>query len=105
MPAVPVAVTTLITVSTKLGVLNVTTNTAGLPSVAVGLEMVTVGGVVASTSVAVPEPVVLLVLPEVTVAFNVNVSFGSIVPSVNVGTLTLAVVCPAGIVTVVAVVV
>ena len=71
MPAVPVAVTTLITVSTKLGVLNVTTNTAGFPSVAVGLEMVTVGAGVASTSVAVPAAVVLLVLPEVTVAFNV----------------------------------
>jgi len=56
-----------------------------------------------SLIVAVPIAVVLLVLPEVTVAFNVKLSDGSSMVSSVVGTLTVMLVCTAGIVTVVVV--
>ena len=65
--------------------------------------MVTVG--VPSSSLIVPVPcgLVLAVLPEVTVPFSVIVSVGSLVVSSTVGTVTVALVLPAGIVTVVGV--
>ena len=92
----------MITVSTLLGVLKVITKDSVPPSAAVGLLMVTVGYVVA-TLVIVPRPeaVVLLVFPDVTVPVKVNVSFPSTNASVTAGTVTVAVVCPAGMVTVV----
>ena len=105
MPAVPVTVVTFTTVSTELMPLRVTVNTAVVPSATVGLLMVTVGGAFVSVIVAVPVALVLLVLPEVTVPLNVKVSFGSLMASVLVGTLTVTLVCPAGMVTVVVVVV
>ena len=105
MPAVPVTVVTFTTVFTELMPLRVTVNTAVVPSATVGLLMVTVGVALVSLMVAVPVALVLLVLPEVTVPLNVKVSLGSLMASVLVGTLTVTLVCPAGIVTVVVVVV
>ena len=105
MPAVPVIVVTFTTVSTELMPLRVTVNTAAVPSATVGLLIVTVGSAFVSVMVAVPVALVLLVLPEVTVPLNVKVSLGSLMASVLVGTLTVTLVCPAGIVTVVVVVV
>ncbi|CAM3545456.1 hypothetical protein FLPS109957_10320 [Flavobacterium psychrophilum] len=55
--------------------------------------------------VTVPVGLVLMVLPLVTVPFTVNVSAGSSIVSSKIGTVTFTVVCPAGIVTVVTVVV
>ena len=105
MPAVPVTVVTFTTVSTELMPLRVTVNTAVVHSATVGLLMVTVGSAFVSVMVAVPVALVLLVLPEVTVPPNVKVSLGSLMASVLVGTLTVTLVCPAGMVTVVVVVV
>ena len=70
-------VTISITVGNELGLLSVTTNTAGLPSTAVGLEIVTVGCGSLSVIVAVPAAVVLLVVPDVTVPVAVKSSVGS----------------------------
>ena len=97
MPAVPVVVTILITVSTELGPLNVITNIAGLPSVAVGLEMVTAG--VGSSSLIVPIAVsVVLVFGKFgDDTDTVKVSFGSSMLSVVVGTTNVPVVAPAAI--------
>ena len=80
--------------------LNVITKTALLPSFVDGLLIVNVGTGSLSTIVLVPEAEVFNVLPEVTVPLNVKVSFNSSIESSMVGTLTVAVVCPAGIVTV-----
>ena len=91
----------MITVSTLLGVLKVITKDSVPPSAAVGLLMVTVGYVATLVMVPVPVAEVLLVLPEVTVPVKVNVSFPSTNASVTAGTVTVAVVCPAGMVTVV----
>ena len=98
MPAVPIVVTTLITVSTELAPLNVITNPALLPSVAVGLLTVTVG--VAFVSLIVPTAVslVLAVGKLLALIATVNVSFGSSIASVLVGTFSVAVVCPAGMI-------
>ena len=62
---------------------------------------------VAFVSLIVPIAVtgVLLAFPELTVPVTVNVSFGSSIASVFVGTLNVAVVCPANIVTLIVVVV
>ena len=100
MPAVPIVVTTSTTVSTELGTSIDTVNTAGLPSVTLGLLMLTVGVASLSVIVAVPTGVVLAVLPEVTVPFKVKFSTGSSVVSSVVGTLTVTLVAPAGMVTV-----
>ena len=81
-----------------------TVNTALDPSLTVGLLMLAVGVASLSVIVAVPVAVVLLVLPEVTVASKVKFSDGSSVESSIVGTLTVTLVCPAGMVTVVMVV-
>ena len=98
-------VVTLIVVGTLLGLLRLTINTAGLPSTVVGLEMVTVGTPSLSVIVPVPVAVVLLVLVDVTFIDKVNVSVDSAVVSFVVGTVTVTLVAPAGIVTVVVVVV
>ena len=103
MPAVPVTVVTFTTVFTELMPLRVTVNTAGLTSATVTLSIVTVGIAFVSVIVPVPVALVLLVLPEVTVPLNVKVSLGSLIASILVGTLTVTLVCPAGIVTVVVV--
>jgi hypothetical protein len=105
VPAVPFDVVTLITVGTLLGIFNDTTKVAVVPSSTVGLLMLTTGNGVLSIIEAVPLAVELLVLVDVTVPFNTNVSVPSINPSMVVGTFTVTLVCPAGIVTVVVVVV
>ena len=105
MPAVPVVVVTLITVGTLLGLLIDTTKLAILPSKTVGLLMLTVGCGSLSIIVPVPTALVLAVFVLVTVPFNVNVSVGSFVVSCVVGTVTVTLVCPAGMVTVCVVVV
>ena len=92
------------TVSVALGVLNVTVNTTGLPSVAEAAAMLIVAWSFAGI-VAVPDAVVLAVLPEVTVPFNTKVSAPSAITSSMVGTFTVAVVCPAKMVMVCVVVV
>ena len=89
-------VTIVNTVSTELGLLNVTTNTAGEPSVGDGLFIVTVGA--GSLSMIVPIAVAVGLLVPVELPVIVNVSFGSSIASSVVGTVTVAVVCPAGIV-------
>ena len=99
--ALPFVVTTFIVVAVKLGVLNVTVNTAAVPSVTVGLEIVNVGAGLLSVIVPVPVAVVFDVLFDVTVPDNVNVSAFSFRISVAVGTFTVADVDPAGIVTVI----
>ena len=81
--------------------LNVTVNTALLPSVAVALAIVTVGNDVASMIVPVACACGFNVLLDVTVPVKVNVSAPSLMLSMVVGTLTVAVVAPTGIVTVV----
>ena len=91
----------MITVGTLLTALNVIVNVSFAPSAAVGLLMVTVGYVATLVIVPVPAAVVLLVFPEVTVPVKVNVSFPSTNASLTAGTVTVAVVCPAGMVTVV----
>ena len=93
------------TVGVKLGVDKLTVNTAVTPSTTVTSSIDTVGGALESLIVAVPTGAVFNVLPEVTVPFKVKVSGVSFNTSVNVGTLTVTLVCPAGIVTVVVVVV
>ena len=89
-------------VGTLLAVLSVMVNDSFTPSTADELLIVTVGYVL-GTSVIVPVPVtaVFNVLPELTVAVNVKVSFDSTNASTVASTVTVAVVCPAGIVTVV----
>ena len=90
----------MITVGTLLTALNVIVNVSFAPSAAVGLLMVTVGNVdKLSFIVPVPVAVVLFVLPDVTVPVKVNASDPSVKESTVVGTFTLTVVCPAGIVT------
>ena len=91
----------LITVSTELGLDNETTKIAFCPSFTIGLLMLIVGVGSLSIIVLVPLVVTVLVLVEVTVPDKVNVSFSSSIKSSIVGTLTVAVVCPAGIVTVI----
>ena len=98
-------VVTLIVVGTLLGLLRLTINTAGLPSTVVIFEMVTVGAASLSVMVPVPVAVVLLVLADVTFIDKVNVSVVSAVVSFVVGTVTVTLVAPAGMVTVVVVVV
>jgi hypothetical protein len=95
----------LTTVGTLLGLLKVTTKVAVVPSSTVGLLMLTTGNGVLSIIVPVPLAVELLVLVDVIVPFNTNVSLPSINPSMVVGTLTVTLVAPAGMVTVVVVVV
>ena len=99
--AVPPTVDTTIVVGTLLGLLIDTTKLALVPSVAVALAMVTVGIGVASIITPVVLAVVLPVLPEVTVAVNTNVSVPSLILSIVVGTFTVTLVAPAGMVTVV----
>ena len=84
--------------SVKLGVFKLTVNTAVVPSTTVGLEIANVGGALLSVIVPVPTAVVFDVLPDITVPVNVNVSGVSFKISTVVGTFTVAVVCPAGIV-------
>ena len=98
MPAVPIVVTTVMMVSTELAPLNVITNGALLPSATVGLLTVTVG--VAFVSLIVPTAVslVLAVGKLLALIATVNVSFGSSIASVLVGTFSVAVVCPAGMI-------
>ena len=103
MPAVPVVVVMLIVVGTLLGVLMFTTNTAVCPSTTVGLLIATTGNGVASVIVPVAVAAVLAVFVLLTFAFSVNVSVPSLMLSTVVGTLTVTLVCPAGIVTVVVV--
>ena len=91
--------------STELAPLKLTVNTAAVPSFTLGFEILTVGCALTSLIVAVPLAVVLAVAPEVTVPFKVKFSDGSLMASVNVGTLTVTLVLPAGMVTVVVVVV
>jgi hypothetical protein len=104
-PAVPVVVTTLMIVGTLLGLLKAITKPAVLPSNTVTLPIVTIGNGVVSTITPVALALGLLVLPEIIVPLKVNVSVPSLMLSVCVGTLTVTLVCPAGIVTVVVVVV
>ena len=92
-------------VATLLGLLKVTVNTAVVPSTMVTSPMLTVGSASLSVIVAMPVAVLLLVLVELTVAPNVKVSVGSLVVSSIVGTLTVTLVAPAGMVTDVVVVV
>ena len=94
----PVFVTTVTTVSTELAPLNVITNGALVPSATVGLLTVTVG--VAFVSLIVPTAVslVLAVGKLLALIATVNVSFGSSIASVLVGTFSVAVVCPAGMI-------
>ena len=92
-------------VATLLGLLKVTVNTAVVPSTMVTSPMLTVGSASLSVIVAMPVAVLLLVLVELTVAPNVKVSVGSLVVSCVVGTLTVTLVAPAGMVTDVVVVV
>ena len=99
----PVVVVMFTTVGTLLGLLNVTVNTALLPSVAVALAIVTVGNDVASMITPVAVATGLAVLLDVTVPVKVNVSVPSLMISPVVGILTATVVAPAGIVTVVVV--
>ena len=99
--ALPLLVTTLIVVAVKLGVFKLTVNTAVVPSTTVGLEIANVGAALLSVIVPVPTAVVFDVLPEVTVPVNVNCSAFSYKISTVVGTFTVAVVCPDGIVIVV----
>ena len=103
--ALALVVVTFTVVSTLLGLLNPTVNTALLPSVTVGLLIVTVGTAVASVIVPVPTALVLAVFVLVTVPFNVNVSVPSLMLSGVVGTVTVTLVCPAGMVIVCVVVV
>ena len=103
--AVPLLVVSVIVVETLPGLLKLTVKTATLPSVTVGLLMLTVGFESLSVIVPVPTAVVLAVFVEVTVAPNVKFSVGSAVVSSVVGTLTVTLVAPAGMVTVVVVVV
>ena len=92
----------VIVVGTALGTLMLTTKTTVWPSVTVGLLMVTIGKPVLSIIVPVATiGAVLVVLPEVTVPVKVNVSVPSLIISPIVGILTVTVVAPAGIVTVV----
>ena len=95
----------MITVGTLLGLLNVTTNTAVEPSMAGTVVITNVGFGSLSFIVAVPTAVVFAVFVEVTVAPNVKFSVGSAVVSSVVGTLTVTLVAPAGMVIVVVVVV
>ena len=103
--ALPLLVVSVIVVGTLLGFVNVTVKTATLPSTTVGLLMLTVGFGSLSFIVPVPTAVVFAVFVEVTVAPNVKFSVGSFVVSSVVGTLTVTLVAPAGMVTVVVVVV
>ena len=98
MPAVPVLVTTVTTVSTELTPLKVITNGAFVPSTTVGLLTVTVGVAFVSLIVPIAVSLVLAVGKLLAVIATVNVSFGSSIASVFVGTVNVAVVCPAGIV-------
>ncbi|CAM3859814.1 hypothetical protein FLGE108171_16105 [Flavobacterium gelidilacus] len=102
----PVVVTISITVSTELTPLIVTgTVTVPASSFTDTLPIVTVGAPSLSIIVTVPLVVVLLVLPDVTVPPTVKVSSSSSIASSNIGITTSTVVCPAGIVTVMIVVV
>ena len=103
--ALPLLVLSVIVVGTLLGFVNVTVKTATLPSTTVGLLMLTVGFRSLSFIVPVPTAIVFAVFVEVTVALNVKFSVGSFVVSSVVGTLTVTLVAPAGMVTVVVVVV
>ena len=98
MPAVPVVVVISITVSTELGPDRVITNGALFPSATVGLLMVTVG--VASSSVIVPIAVSVMLDGGKLLALitTVKVSLGSSMLSWVVGTTSVPVVCPAGII-------
>ena len=90
-------------VSVLDGKLKVIGKLIGLASVLLASPMVTTGNGLISVIVPVATIGVLLlvVLPEVTVPVKVKVSGPSDIPSVLVGTLTVAVNDPAGIVTVV----
>ena len=94
----PIVVTTVMMVSTELAPLNVITNGAFVPSATVGLLTVTVG--VAFVSLIVPTAVslVLAVGKLLALIATVNVSFGSSIASMVVGTFSVAVVCPAGMI-------
>ena len=100
--ALPLLVLSVIVVGTALGTLILTTKMAVCPSVTVGLPIVTIGKPVLSIIVPIATTgAVLVVLPEVTVPVKVNVSVPSLMISPVVGILTVTVVAPAGIVTVV----
>ena len=75
-----------------------TVNTALLPSVIVGLLMVTIGNGVASMITPVAVADVVAVLVDTSVPVKVNVSVPSLILSPVVGTFTVKVVAPAGIV-------
>jgi hypothetical protein len=102
--ALPLFVVTVIVVGNELGLLKLTVKTAAVPSVTVTLLMLTVGATSSSLMVAVPVAAVLAVFVEVTVPLSVKFSVGSFVKSWVVGTITVTLVCPAGMVTVVVVV-
>ena len=100
--ALPLLVLSVIVVGTALGTLILTTKMAVCPSVTVGLPIVNIGKPVLSIIVPIATTgAVLVVLLEVTVPVKVNVSVPSLMISPVVGILTVTVVAPAGIVTVV----
>ena len=68
--ALPLLVVSVIIVGTLLGLVKLKVKTATLPSVTVGLLMLTVGFTSLSFIVAVPAAVVFAVFVEVTVAPN-----------------------------------
>ena len=105
MPAVPLVKVKVKVVSVLEGTLKVIGKLMPVPSTLLASPMVTIGTPVASVIVPVPVAVGLLVLPEVTVPVTVKVSSASDRPSTVVGTFTVTVVCPAGMVTVMVVVV
>ncbi len=90
-----------ITVGNELGFDIETFTIAILPSTIITSSIVNVGTPSSSMIVPIALSVTLLVLPEVTVPFSKNVSSGSSVKSTVVGTFTVVVNCPAGIVIVV----
>ena len=90
-------------VSVLEATLNVIGKLMAVPSFADASPIVTTGAPVASmiVPVAIIGVLPLVVVPPVTVVVNVKVSLASDKVSVVVGTFTVTVVCPAGIVTVV----
>ena len=91
------------TISSLLGTSMLTGIVAVSPSVTVITPpepILTVGVVSLSVILTVPEVVVFVTVPLVTVPFIVKVSFGSSVPSVVVGIEIVVDVSPAGIVAV-----
>ena len=99
--AVPLAVLIVIVVGNELGFDRLAVNIAMFPSITSTLFMDTLGTISSFKIVPVPNGFTFDVLPEVTIPLSVNVSFGSLIGSGVVSTLTIIDVCPAGIVIVV----